>query len=51
MTTGAAGAMITTGKYFNARPNVRRTRATGLSPFWIGVLIGLALVGLVLTIT
>jgi hypothetical protein len=43
--------MLTTGKYFNARANYRRTRATGLSPFWIGVLIGLALVGFVLTMT
>jgi hypothetical protein len=43
--------MLTTGKYFNARPNYRRPRATGSNPFWIGVLIGLALVGLALTIT
>jgi hypothetical protein len=43
--------MLTTGKYFNTRPNYRRTRATRSSPFWIGVLIGFALVGLVLTIT
>jgi hypothetical protein len=43
--------MLSSGKYFNAHPNNRRTRATGSSPFWIGVLIGFALVGLVLITT
>jgi hypothetical protein len=47
----ASRAMLITGKYFNARPNYRRARATESSPFWIGVLIGVALVGLVFTIT